>query len=106
MLSTYRGQNVKAWVVRFANGNLRVLLINKSPNGANVTMHLGPAGRAYARYLRAPGVGANSGIHFGGQSIGADGRWHGRQQSSGVASSHGLYYVHIPKYTLALVSAR
>ena len=106
VLSTYHGQNVKAWVVRFANGNLRVLLINKSPNATNVTMHLGPAGRASVRYLRAPGVGANSGIHFAGQSIGTDGRWHGRQRSSGVASGHGLYYLHVPKYTLALISAR
>jgi hypothetical protein len=106
VLNTSRGQNVKAWVVRFANGNLRVLLINKSPNATNVTMHLGPAGRAYVRYLRAPGVGANTGIRFAGQTIGTDGRWHGRQHASGVASSHGLYYLRVPKYTLALVSAR
>ncbi len=106
VLNTDRGQNLKAWVVRFANGNLRVLLINKSPNASNVTMHLGPAGKAYVGYLRAPGVGASSGIRFAGQSIGSDGRWHGPKRTSGVASSHGLYYVHIPKYTLALVSAR
>jgi hypothetical protein len=105
-LSTHRGQNLKAWVVRFANGNLRVLLINKSPNPSSVTMHLGPAGRALVRYLRAPGVGASGGIRFGGQSIGTDGRWHGRQRASQVTSSHGLYYLHLPPYTLALVSAR
>jgi hypothetical protein len=95
---------LKAWTVRFGRG-LRVLLINKGPQTASVSLHLGPAGTAYVRHLRAPGVDASTGVTFGGQSIGSDGRWHGREVAVAIAGRAGVYNVRVPGYNAALVSA-
>ncbi len=76
-LSESGGLHLKAWVVRVGS-SLRVLLLNKGPRAARVTMHLGAAGTAQLKRLQAPRVGASSRVTFGGQTIGTDGEWQGK----------------------------
>ena len=104
-LITANKLHLKAWAVRFAQG-LRVLLINKGPQTARVSLHLGAAGTAHVSHLRAPGVDARTGVTFGGQTIGSDGRWHGRELAVPIAGRAGVYNVRVPGYNAALVSAR
>jgi hypothetical protein len=104
-LSQSPRSHLKAWVVRF-RGGLRVLLINKGARGATVTLHLGNVGGASVRLLRAPRVWSTSGVRFGGQWIGSDGRWHGKIQARGVGDNGGGYTVGVPPYSAAFLSAR
>jgi hypothetical protein len=103
-LSQSKRLHVKAWAVHVRRG-LRVLLINKGARAAMVTLHLGAAGRAYVRLLRAPRVWSSSDVRFGGQWIGSDGRWHGKLHAPAVPGSDGRYTVALPPFTAALVSA-
>lgn len=104
-LVTANRLHLKAWAVRLDHG-LRVLLINKGPQTASVSLHLGAVGTAYVKHLRAPGVGARTGVTFGGQTIGPNGRWHGREVAVRMAGRAGVYNVRVPGYNAALVSAR
>jgi hypothetical protein len=98
------GLYLKAWVVRSSRG-IQVMLINKGSRPGNVTLHLPTqTGPATVKLLRAPGVGADADVTFGGQTIGTDARWHGKQVFSTVNNVRGAYSVVVPKYTLALVS--
>ncbi len=97
------GLHLKAWVVQSKAG-LRVLLINKGARGASVNLQLGNRGPAYVRLLRAPRIWSSSGVRFGGQWIGADGRWHGKLHAPRVNPSGGRYQVVVPEFSAALVS--
>ena len=104
-LETSGALHLKAWVVRVGS-SLRVLLINKGPQDARVALHLGPAGTAHLQRLQAPRVGASTGVTFGGQTIGTDGRWHGNPVQTTVSGEGGTYSVTVPGFSAALVSAR
>jgi hypothetical protein len=82
--------HVKGWAVATPQGT-QVLLINKGARAANVTVSLGAGTKpALVRRLRAPGIGAESGITFGGQSIGSDARWHGPLVASTIPATGGV----------------
>lgn len=102
-LSASPGLDVTGWAVRVPGGT-RVLLINKGPRAASVTVSTGMVGHAFLKRLTAPGVGSTAGVTFGGQSIGADGRWHGRLHSPTVAVSNGSSHVDLPGASAAMLS--
>ncbi len=97
--------HLKAWVVA-VDSSLRVLLLNKGPHAARVTMRLGPAGTAEVKRLQAPRVGASSGVTFGGQTIGTDGRWQGKAVQTALNGNNGSYAITVPGFSAALISAR
>lgn len=102
-LSESPGQHVKVWAVRFG-GAIRLLILNKGAAAADVTLKLGMDGHAFLKRLSAPRLGASSGITFGGQTIGADGRWHGRPRSPSVPGHDGDYTVTVPGFNAAMLT--
>ena len=97
------GGHLKAWAVVYA-GAMRVLVINKGASSANVSLRLGVQGHAFVKRLLAPGIGAATGVTFGGQTIGADGRWHGKLHAPAVPDQGGTYTVSVPGYSAAMVT--
>jgi hypothetical protein len=53
--------------------------------------------------LVAPNLASRTKVTFAGQSIGADGRWQGRQRVISVDPQSGYYRVRVPGYSAALV---
>jgi hypothetical protein len=94
--------NLSAWAVRSSRG-LKVLLINKGPRVVSAQLHLG-WGTASVKYLRAPSVGAATGVTFGGQSIGPDALWQGPVVSKAVHGRGDTYGVAVPGYSAAVVN--
>ena len=97
------GAHLKAWAVAYA-GAIRVLVINKGVRSAHVSLRLGVHGHAFVKRLLAPGIGAATGVTFGGQTIGADGRWHGKLHAPAVPDQDGTYTVNVPGYSAAMVT--
>jgi hypothetical protein len=102
-LEQFPGLNVKVWAVRSAAG-LRVLLINKGPVAANVALALGESADGSLKRLLAPSIAADSGVTFGGQTIGSDGRWHGRVHEQEIRPTGSQDDVELPAYSAALLS--
>ena len=96
------GLNLSAWAVRSQRG-LQVLVINKGARAANVSLHMG-YGTASVKRLRAPGVGAEKGVTFGGQTIGSDALWQGHEVVTAVRGNDGTYGIPVGGYSAALVS--
>lgn len=97
------GHELKAWAVSSKNG-LRLLILNKSGKLVKARMQVGSARRAaLVSRLLAPSVAAESGVTFAGQSIGPDGRWHGRSQAFSLQPSGSAYDLRLAPYSAALV---
>jgi hypothetical protein len=100
---------VKAYATRDPKGVIRVTLINKDPDHAQaVDIELpDQRGAGALQRLRAPSVGARSGVSLAGQSFGAEtetGRLIGRLRASGVAPAGGAYRVQVPAASAALLT--
>lgn len=102
-LSGSSALHVKAWAVR-KGGAGTVLLINKGASDADVTLPAGSGAGATVRMLTAPKIGSTGGVRFGGQWIGSDARWHGRQVATAVTARGGVYRVLVPAYSAAAIS--
>ncbi len=109
-LSAKLPSGVRAWATKAPDGHVRVVLINDHPSGSQtVTLHLpGSGGSITIERLRAPSLGAKSGITLGGQSFGSD-------TSTGVLagkstvqtlrpSARGAYDVTLPAASAALLT--
>ena len=102
-----RSGPVKVWATRDPVGRTRALLINKDSRPHRVELQLPPSlGQAELEWLRAPGVGATSGVTLGGQTFGL-------QTSTGalaapqlqpVSEMLGWYSVQVPAYSAALLT--
>ena len=96
--------HIKAWVVKSEDG-LRILLINKGPRAVTTTLHPSHvANRGTVRWLWAAATNSRRSITLGGQSIGADARWHGRPRHTTTRSRHGSYTLTVPGYCAALLT--
>jgi hypothetical protein len=102
-LSQPASSHVKAWAVAYA-GAMRVLVINKGPGSATVNLRLGVQGHAFLKRLLAPRIDSVTGVTFGGQTIGPDGRWHGRLKAPPVPDQNGNYLVTVPGHSAAMVT--
>ena len=104
-VSASAGLHVKVWAVTSRNGT-SVLLINKGPRAANVSLCCGTAHeQAHLERLLAPSITSRSGVTLGGRSVGPDGRWHGRELTTTIHPSGGRYHMLLPGYSAALVQA-
>jgi hypothetical protein len=82
-----------------------VLIINKGPIAATVSVDLGAVRRAAAlERLQARAINAVSGVSLAGQTIGADGRWHGRRHIDVVRPVGRAYAVQVAGYSAALLT--
>ena len=100
------GADVKAWATRFPH-EARILLINKGPVGASVSVNVGASsGVARIERLLAPSVTSSTDVTLAGRWIGADARWHGHERLTTVRPRAGTYRIRVPGYSAALLSAR
>ena len=98
---------ISAWVVRLRDGSAHALLINKSWRRVTVAVGLPTRSPGLSEALRAPGATATSRLTLGGQSLGADGYWHGTQSVVPVPRNrNGTYVMTIPGYSAELLAAR
>jgi hypothetical protein len=95
--------DLKAWAVRTAT-QTEVLIINKGPRAAAVSLCCAASG-SYVRLKRllAPTVTAIHGLTLAGQTIGSDGRWHGRSVEPRISSTGGRYRIAVGGYSAVLV---
>jgi hypothetical protein len=102
--SSARG--VKTWAVR-SGGRVRILVINESTQRLSVRVARPPGisgtDGSLIRLL-APSVGATHGVTLGGQTIGADGRWHGHRVLEAVHERSRSYRLAIAGYSAALLA--
>jgi hypothetical protein len=103
-VTRHRGVHVKVWAVRVAGRAVRVLVINKGSQAANVDLRLPVRGAATVERLSAPSVAARTGVTLAGQFLNGNAEW---QQPLDVEmlerSGHG-YLVTMPGASAALVS--
>ena len=106
-LSSSPGLNLKAWAVE-NRGAVNVLLINKGPRPAKVTLPAptGTTGDAAVSALKAPRIDATTGVTFGGRWIANDGRWHGHTVTIDVSQLGGAYQVSVAGYSAVVVTMR
>ncbi len=97
------GTHLKAWAVS-SRVLTSVLLINKGPSGASVSLS-STAGGGPARLTRlsAPSIGSRTGVTLAGRSIGSDARWHGNELTTAILPTRGAYHLAVPGYSAALV---
>ncbi len=94
---------LNAWAVRSAAG-LKVLALNKGSRPVVIRFRdPSPGGMAELARLLAPSLAADSGVTFAGQSIGADGLWHGHRVESSVPKTNGSYEFRVPGFTAAVL---
>jgi len=99
------GLHVKVWAVTSRNGT-SVLLINKGPRSASVSLCCGAARQhAQIERLSAPSITSRSGVTLAGRFIGRDGRWHGRELMTAIRPSGRRYHMLLPGYSAAVVRA-
>ena len=99
-------RSLKVWAVgsrRF----LRLLLINRGASARTADIPVparvhGTAGTLIR--LLAPSVTATAGVMLAGQTIGPDGRWHGRRATERVRVRNGSYRVVLGGYSAALLT--
>jgi glycosyl hydrolase family 79 len=99
--------NVKAWASVDPAGMLRITLINKDESaGGNMSVQVPTSGSAALTRLVAPGLSAQTGITFGGQSFdgSTDGTLQGTAVFETVAPTSSGYTVAVPPLSAALLT--
>jgi hypothetical protein len=99
-----RSLPLKAWAVEVSGHRLHVLLINKGPRSATVSLGIPASGPATLERLLAPSVSAHNGMTLAGQSLDANGNWSGKRRIESVAPRAGRYLVGAPPYSATLLS--
>ncbi len=100
--------SVKLWATRATDGTVHVVLINDSfSKAATVNVPLSsPAGPGTLEALRAPHIGATSGVTIGGRTFGAS-TTNGLlapYQLQQVTAHAGRYSVHVPPATAIMLT--
>lgn len=100
---------LRMWADRSPGSRIHVVLINTSPTAAGEVSVRIPAARGPAaeQALRAPGLGATSGVTFGGESFGSlttTGTLSGAAQASALQPAHGAYRVEVPAASAAILT--
>jgi hypothetical protein len=97
---------LKAWAVEVSGHQLHVLLINKGPRSATVSLRIPASAPATLQRLLAPSVSAHTGVTLAGQSLDANGNWSGKRQIQVVAPRAHAYRVTASPYSATLLSVR
>ncbi len=98
--------SLKAWAVR-SRRHVRLLIINKGaqPVSARIPVPAGLSrGPGSVIRLLAPSVGATRGVTLAGQTIGADGRWHGKAVVETIRAHSGSYRLTVAGYSAAMLT--
>jgi hypothetical protein len=108
-ISGTAGADVDAWATRAPDGTIHVVLINDDTRHSHaVAVELPSAGGpATLEWLRAPSIGALSGVTLGGQSFGAQtdtGLLAGAPVTASVAPVAGEYLVRLPVASAAMLT--
>jgi Glycosyl hydrolase family 79 C-terminal beta domain len=101
--------DVHAWATRAPDGTVHIVLINEdTARSHSVAIRIaGAAGPATLERLRAPGVGARTGVTLGGQTFGTattTGTETGRPALATVTPGNGAYAVTVPKASAAMLT--
>jgi hypothetical protein len=96
--------HLKAWAVKVARNQLRVLLIDKGPRAAVLNLDVPATRPAQVQHLLAPSVRSRSGVTLAGQTLGQDGRWSGSRDIERVTSRADHYSFSLSPYSAALFS--
>jgi hypothetical protein len=100
---------VKVWATRAPDGTTHVVVINKrASQPAVVRLRIaGAHGSAAVEQLRAPSIGATSGVTLGGQTFGAataTGVLAGPASNQSLSQSTGAYLVRIPAASATMLT--
>ncbi|MGI8507458.1 MAG: glycosyl hydrolase family 79 C-terminal domain-containing protein [Solirubrobacteraceae bacterium] len=104
-----RGPRLSVWATRAPDGQVRAVVINKSPLRRQTVTLRAPAGTgttATVLRMQAPGVHARSGVTFGGASFGAE-TYTGAlppPQIRSLTASRGSYSLSMPRASAALLT--
>jgi hypothetical protein len=96
--------HLKAWAVRVARNQLHVLLIDKGPRAAVLSLDVPATKPAQVQHLVAPSVHSRSGVTLAGQSLGQDGIWSGARDIERVTSQADHYSVTLSPNSAVLFS--
>jgi hypothetical protein len=94
------------WATRARNGQIHVVLINTSRRAVSPSLTVaGASGAATLQRLQAPGLGATSGVTFGGQVIApATGQLAGGPTPATLAPRAGVYSLRVPGDSAAVLT--
>jgi hypothetical protein len=101
-----RAPHLKVWAVRVGGRGLRVLIVDKSNRSTRVALRIPATGSASVQRLLAPSPGARSGVTLAGQTVGADGRWHGKRVTETISPGAHGYTVSVPQMSAAVVGVQ
>jgi len=111
-----RSLNLKVWAVRaddstdvgkgaFIRNPLNVLLINKNPGSARITLHLPTNQRGFVERLLAPSASSTSGVTLEGQHLNHQAEWQGKPKLQIIRPTRdGSYVLTVRGESAALVT--
>jgi hypothetical protein len=105
-MSHARSLNLSAWAVRVREGQLHVLLIDKSNRTVRFDLHLPATGPATVQRLLAPSASSTTGETLDGQRLGPDGAWIGTRRIETITPGARGYVLTVPRRSAALVRVR
>jgi hypothetical protein len=98
---------VKVWATRSSNGQIHVVVINKSlTTGENVQVTVPGASTASVEWLRAPSASATSGVSLGGETFGNESSTGtlGAMQDGQLQSFLGAYTIDVPPASAVMLT--
>jgi hypothetical protein len=112
-----RSLALKVWAVRalvsedvgegtpFVRNPLKMLVINKGPRSALITLHLPTRSRAFVQRLLAPSASSTSGVTLDGQQLSHQGFWQGKQTMETLSpTGNGSYVLRVRGQSAALLT--
>ena len=94
---------VRLWAVR-SGRRLNVVVLDKGPHPAHLALRAPGGQPAVVQSLSAPSIQSTTGVTLAGQTLGASGKWVGRQVFGHVYRTAGRYRLTVPAYSAALLS--
>ena len=111
-----RSLHLKVWAVRETTSEhddgtpimenpLKVLLVNKGPRSALITLHLPTRSPAYLQRLLAPSASSTARVTLEGQQFNHQARWQGKQKLHTLRPTrNGSYVLRVKGYSAAMLS--
>ena len=105
-VSTPSTGGLDTWATRATNGQIHVVVINTVGHAQAASLSVaGASGSATVARLRAPGLGATSGVTLAGEHLSAStGQLTGSPALTTVGPSRGAYTVEVPPWSAAILT--